>query len=358
MASPSSNSPQKRIEREVVVRPGRLTVMLLVGGLLPVASFAQTIRTPPAMPPSPLGSRTDLTEAVPASQGLDSLDPAGQRAVQNAIPLTPEMIEELQRRYGAVQQAAEQATQQLAFPVSRLISVTFAPGQATSIIQTVRGYPTAISFFDATGQPWPIGWNTNSNAANAAGGINCNASPAAAGGDGSPSVSAVGFYVCVPVKGSNTIEITPMSLVPRGGLVVNLQNGPKPLSFLMIAGHDRYDADMSVHLSDRGPNAKVTIDTRPGAPVTGAPYLNAMLAGVAPAEAVPLDVSGVSPDAVLAWRLGGETYLRTRYTLMSPAWDASESGEGGITIYAIPSTPVVLLSAESRTVSASLKESR
>ncbi|WP_254065686.1 DotH/IcmK family type IV secretion protein [Acidisoma sp. L85] len=326
------------------MRPSSLAAILLVGCLVPLSSFAQDVAgTPPTMP---------------ADRGLSALDPAGQRAIQNAIPFTPEMIQELQQRYGAAQQAEEQGTQEVASPVSRMVSVTFEPGQATSIIQTVRGYPTAISFFDATGQPWPIGWNTNSNAANVAGGTNCNSSQAASDGDGSPSVNAVGFYVCVPVKGSNTIEITPMSLVPRGGLVVNLQDGPKPLSFLMIAGHDRYDADMSVHVADRGPNAKVIVDTRPGAPVTGAPYLNAMLAGVAPADAVPLDVSGVSPDEILAWRLGGEIYIRTRYTLMSPAWDASESGEGGTTIYAIPSTPVVLLSAGSRTVAAELKDAQ
>ena len=41
---------------------------------------------------------------------------------------------------------------------------------------------------------------------------------------------------------------------------------------------------------------------------------------------------------------------------MSPAWDASEAGEGGVTIYAIPSTPVVLFSADNQTVSAELKE--
>jgi intracellular multiplication protein IcmK len=330
------------------VRPSLLAAMLLVGGLAPFASYAQDASGPSTAPPT----------TAPADPGLSGLDPAGRRAVHNAIPLTPEMIQELERRYGAAQQAEEQATQQIASPVSRMISVTFAPGQATSIIQTVRGYPTAISFFDSTGQPWPIGWNTNSNAANVVGGTDCNSAQSGSSGNGSPSVEAVGFYVCVPVKGSNTIEITPMSLVPRGGLVVNLQNGPKPLSFLMIAGRDRYDADMSVHVSERGPKAKVMVDTRPGAPVTGAPYFNAMLAGVAPADAVPLDVSGVSPDDVLAWRLGGETYIRTRFTLMSPAWDASESGEGGTTIYAIPSTPVVLLSADSRTVSAELKDAR
>ena len=332
------------------MRQDYLLATVLLVGLVPIGAVAQTGPGPAAAP--------DTTGQPPAGQGLDGLDAAGQRAVHNAIPFTPEMIQELQRRYGAVQGAQEQATQLIASPVNRLVNAAFAPGQATNIIQTVRGYPTAISFFDATGQPWPIGWNTNSNAANVSGGTNCNSSQSGSGGDGSPSVNAVGFYVCVPVKGSNTIEITPMSLVPRGGLVVNLQNAPKPLSFLLISGRDRYDADMSVHVSDRGPNAKVMVDTRPGAPVTGAPYLNSMLAGVAPADAIPLDVSGVSPDEVRAWRLGGETYIRTRYTLMSPAWDASESGEGGTTIYAIPSTPVVLLSADSRTVSAELKEPR
>ncbi|RYF09890.1 MAG: type IV secretion protein DotH, partial [Deltaproteobacteria bacterium] len=46
------------------------------------------------------------------------------------------------------------------------------------------------------------------------------------------------------------------------------------------------------------------------------------------------------------------------YTLMSPPWDGSQSGEGGTTIYALPITPVVLLSVNNRTVSAELKEER
>ena len=319
----------------------RSTAIAFLLAAAPCIAVAQPVDSPSSAPPSD-----------PAA------DAAAQRAVRNAIPLTPEMIQQLQQRYGEVQRAQEQGMQQIAAPVNRGVTTSFAPGQVTNIIQTVRGYPTAISFFDATGQPWPVGWNTTRTAATLNGGRHCNSTPPQGGGAGRPSVNAVGFYVCVPVKGSNTIEITPMSLVPRGGLVVNLQNAPKPLSFLLIAGQSRYDADMSVHVADRGPNAKVLVDTRPGAPVTGAPYLNSMLEGIAPADAVPLSVEGVSPDEVRAWRLGGETYIRTRYTLMSPAWDASENGEGGVTIYAIPSTPVVLLSADQRTVSALLKEER
>lgn len=270
----------------------------------------------------------------------------------DAIPLTPEMIQRLGDRVRGNQRARDQAQTELAAPVNRRVNVSFAPGAATSIINTVKGYPSAISFFDATGQPWPVAWDTNSNPAAASGGQGCSAN---IGGSGGPSAIAVGFFVCSPAKGSNTLEITPMSVAPRGGLVVSLEGAPKPVTFLIVAGGGRYDADLSVHVSDRGPKARVEIMTRPNVPETGSAYLTAMLQGAPPAEAVPLSVEGVSPDNLRAWRLGRNVYLRTSYTLLSPEWTASEA-EGGTTIYAVPNTPVVLLSINGRTVSASLKE--
>jgi intracellular multiplication protein IcmK len=80
-----------------------------------------------------------------------------------------------------------------------------------------------------------------------------------------------------------------------------------------------------------------------------------MLNGIAPADAVPLQVEGVSPEGLRAWRLGKNVYLRTSYTLLSPEWTASEA-EGNLTVYAVPNTPVVLLSVNGRTVSAKLKD--
>ena len=142
--------------------------------------------------------------------------------MQDAIPLTPEMIEELARRYNATRRAQEQAVTEIAAPLNRQVNVSFAPGAATSIINTVKGYPTAVAFFDSTGQPWPIQWDTNSNPAAITGGTNCNA-PANGGG---PAAVAIGFFVCTPTKGSNVLEITPMSLAPRGGLVISLEGAP------------------------------------------------------------------------------------------------------------------------------------
>ena len=297
---------------------------------------------------------TGPAEPADASDTANSANgnsPAAQKAVQDAIPLTPEMIEELARRYNATRRAQEQAVTELAAPLNRQVNVSFAPGAATSIINTVKGYPTAVAFFDSTGQPWPIQWDTNSNPAAITGGTNCNA-PANGGG---PSAVAIGFFVCTPTKGSNVLEITPMSLAPRGGLVISLEGAPSPLTFLLISGGGRYDADLSVHVASRGPHAKVEIITQADAPDTGAPFLTGMLEGVPPADAVPLSVEGVSPDAVRAWRLGPNVYLRTNYTLLSPEWTASEA-QAGTTVYAIPNTPVVLLSVNGRTVSALLKD--
>jgi intracellular multiplication protein IcmK len=276
-----------------------------------------------------------------------------QQAVQNAIPLTPAMITQLAQRYQANQQAAEQAGTSLAEPASREVNVSFAPGIAISIINAVKGYPTAVSFFDSTGQPWPVEWDTNSDPAAVATGNDCNVQQ---NGGGGPSVEAIGFLVCTPAKGSNVLEITPMSVAPRGGLVVSLQGAPKPLTFLLMSGTSTYDADLSVHVDGPGPNAQVA-DIAPlqDAPDTGAPFLTGMLEGVPPADATPLSVEGVSPDDLRAWKLGNNVYLRTSDTLLSPEWTASEA-EAGTTVYALPDTPVVLLSVAGRTVSAELKE--
>ena len=298
----------------------------------------------------PQGSANENPRTTQTNPGPQN-NPTAEKAARDALPLTPEMIDELAKRFNASRRAEEQAMVEPGVPVNRRINVSFAPGAATSIISTMKGYPTAVSFFDSTGQPWPIQWNTNSNPAAVAGGTNCNV----ANGSGGPSVAAVGFYVCTPVQGSNVLEIAPISISPRGGLVVSLDGAPKPLAFVLLAGGGRYDASLSVHVGDRGPHARVDIMTRPDVPDTGAPFLTAMLQGVPPAEAVPLSVSGVSPDRLRAWRLGRKVYLRTSYTLMSPQWTASES-EGGFTIYAVPDTPLVLLSDRGQTVSATLKE--
>jgi intracellular multiplication protein IcmK len=284
----------------------------------------------------------------PAEQGAPGSNAA---TPESAIPLTPEMIRELGRRFGDAERAKEEAVTPAALPLSRKINVAMAAGQAVSIVDTVKGFTSALSFFDSTGKPWPIAWDTNSNPA-AVTGTNCTASAS----PGGPSATAAGFFVCTPVKGSNVLEITPVSLQPRGGLVVTLEGAEKPVVFLLVAGGGRYDADLTVAVGGRGPNAKPELVQHLNRPDTGAPFLTAMLDGVPPADAVPLSVTGVSPDELRAWHFRDRIYVRTRYPLLSPEWTDSEAGPGGVTVYAVPPTPVILLSADGRTIAAHIKE--
>lgn len=304
----------------------------------PTAAFVLTLIVSAAQaqeaPPQP----------APPPPGVD--DPAFRAGAQNAIPLTREMILELGRRYQEQQGAREEViAPRLASPRTRSVNATLSAGGAVPIIQTVRGYPTALAFLDATGQPWPIAWDTNSN-------------PASTGSTQAAAVQAQGFEVHVPLKGSNVLQIAPRSAIPRGGLLVNLEGAAAPLTFMIVGGRDSYDARVDVRVAARGPNARVEIITRPNTPETGAAYLTAMLDGAPPAEAIPLSVTGVSPDDARAWRMGDKIYLRTQYTVLSPEWTASEHGLGGMTIYALPSTPSILLSDRitGRSITARLSE--
>ncbi len=304
-------------------------LLLVAGCLLPGIARAQQDNG--AAPPPP-----------PRPGGLD--DPAFRAAMQGEIPLTREMILELGRRFRENQDAREQVVApRIATPATRSVNMSIAPGSSVPIIEVQQGYPTALAFVDSTGQPWPIAWDTNSN-------------PSDGGTAQAAVVQAIGSEVRVPIKGGNVLTIAPTSSAPRGGLLVTLQGASAPLSFIIASPGNRFDARVDVRVADRGPNAKVQIITRPNTPETGAAYLTAMLDGAPPAQAVPLTISGVSPDDVRAWRLGERVYLRTQYTLLSPEWTASESGQGGMTIYALPSTPVVLLSTRGRSVAARLSE--
>ena len=188
--------------RRLLEKTGEARLGILIAALGLVGTAVPALAQAPTAPPG----------AGTAQNGAND-NPAAQKAVQDAIPLTPEMIEALARRFRANQQTQEQAVTEMAVPDNRQINTSFAPGGATSIIQTIKGYPTAVSFFDSTGQPWPVQWDTNSNPAAIAGGANCNVQTN--GNAGGPAAMAVGFFVCAPTKGSNVLEITPVSRAAR-----------------------------------------------------------------------------------------------------------------------------------------------
>jgi intracellular multiplication protein IcmK len=323
------------------------SLLALVFAALPLAAAAQDTQHQPPPFSAPPGSS----------------NPSYGAAEQSALPLTPGMIQQLAHRYHAQQQAISQAQiPQAVTPQTRLVSLSLGPSAVTNIVQTVQGYPSSISFVDSTGQPWPIAWTSNSAPSGAGSGVCGPGGPGPSAGGrhggpvGAPAVMASGFNVCVPYKGSNTLEIEPMTRYPRGGLLVNLQNAPAPVTFLLLSGVHDYDARVTAQVDERGPDAAPEIISRPNAPEIGAPYLTAMLDGTPPASAVPLAVQGASPEMISAWRYNGQLYLRTTAQVLSPEWVADERTVGGVKIYELPDTPVVLMSSGGQTFSISFKE--
>jgi intracellular multiplication protein IcmK len=309
------------------------------------------------------GAAQSVTPAFLPQNG--SPHPNFSAAAQNAIPITPGMIRALQHRYDGVSKAiADAHTSPMAIPETDTVTVGLGPQSVTNIIETAYGFPTAVAFLDSTGAPWPIAWTTNSNPAPGSpttksdtcvnGG---NPATAATAGTAMPAIVASGFIVCVPYKGSNVLEISPRSRYPRGGLLVNLKGAAAPLPFLILTNSTHYEARLDVQINQRGPDASPEVYVRSNAPETGAPALTAMLNGEPPADAVPLGIIGASPEAIRAWRYRGQIYIRTRDKILSPEWDGSEYGPDGVGIYAVPNTPVVLMSGgDGRTFSVSFKE--
>ncbi|MCI1374176.1 MAG: DotH/IcmK family type IV secretion protein [Acetobacter sp.] len=277
------------------------------------------------------------------SNGAPRVDP-----IYEGLPPPPNAMQSFYDRFDQGQKNLDAADDphRLATPVSRSVRVTLTPGAQTNIIRIAQDYPAAITFLDETGQPWPIAWNI---ATNKSGGCDPH-------GQGQNSaVRTVGINACVPEAGSNVLQLTPISRYAHGGILVNLKDAPKPISFMIISGTGAYDADLTVRVAARGPNAKDMPNLEPNAPVTGDRNLDDMLDGTPPADAVPLLVSGVSPDRIRAWKLGNKMYLRTDYMPISPAPSAHES-EYGIGIYEIPETSKVLLSSGARIISVTLSE--
>ncbi len=307
-----------------------------------------------------------LAAASPAAHGQpvsasNGIDPNAQAAAAS-IPFIPDaLVEDLARRLDSQRRRSEAVTNPvLAVPVNRSVNVSLGPGGTTPAVQTVMGYPTSIAFLDSTGQPWPIHWDENSNPSVPAPATPGGVTNASAGVGVAPAVSyGTGFDVSVPVKGGNVLNITTRSPGPRGGLAVMLEGASAPLAFVLMANNQRFDSRLAVMVAGRGPNARAQASGgfgRPGEPVTGAAQRLSMLDGVAPAQAVPLGVSGLSPDDIRAWRLGDRIYLRTRARVVSPQPVGREFGMDGVAIFEIPAVPSVLVTAGGQLVPIHLQE--
>ena len=269
---------------------------------------------------------TDGTEALdqlvtPPNQAQDInrqvSDQAFNMALDQALPLRPDQIQQLIARMSAVQDAAAPTLRDPSrpTPVMKVETVSLDPSGQPPVLMVAAGYVTSVMLMDATGAPWPI----------------------------SDLAFAGKFEASIPTNSQHVLRIIPLNRFQEGNITIQLKDLATPVTIRLVAGKDEVYYRYDMRIPAMGPNARAPRFESANSLVGGDSVMMAVLDGYPPAGAKRLQVSGVD-DRTAAWDVNGQTYLRSPHSLLSPAWSSSTTSGDGTTVYAIESTPVLLMS--------------
>lgn len=229
---------------------------------------------------------------------------------QTMLPLSPEQIKQLHALFNQAQAAAATTPGTPPRPTISSQYVRLEPGATPTAIRLAEGYVTTLAFLDTTGQPWPV---DNYDI-------------------GNPQAFNIQWD-----KKSNLLMIQATSLYSVGNLAIQLRGLETPVMLTLISGQKAVDYRVDLRIPGNGPNAKALLGRN--LPESANPNLLNILEGVPPVGNTTLKISG---GPAQAWLVGNHLYLRTRLTLISPAWIATMSSPDGMKAYEMPKTPVIL----------------
>ena len=239
------------------------------------------------------------------------------------MPFTQEQIEQLGLLLRQVRAATARGGG--AVPEALHRRIRFQPGHVLDIppVALARGYTTAISFTDVTGEPWPIEEVLVDEAF----------LPARAGER--------------PDGARHLLYLAPVRANAHGNAIVKLKDLTEPVVLALGDGAGSADFRVDIRIARAGPLAD------PEALVSLPPFqagdddLLHLLAGLPPADATRLAVAG-GDGAHRAWAQGVDILLVTSATLLSPGPWAAERSASGQWAYRLPATPFALVSAGGR----------
>ncbi len=266
------------------------------------SNSAQNVPLPPPADTGPTPEDIDTAR----SKAFDAL-------TLTALPMTSEQIRKLRGLFAQSQRAAS------AYPVAppkAIISsqqVSLEPGATPPIIRLGQGFVSSVLFLDSTGAPWPI----------------------QAYDIGNPTAYNISWD-----KVSNILMMQSITQFTMGNLAILLKGLSTPIMITIVPGQPVVDYRLEMRVQGLGPNAKPQISN--GLPDAADSSLMNLLDGVAPPKAKPLTIPNSTSQA---WLLGKDKmYLRTRLTLLSPAWISKMSSADGMNVYEIPKTSSILVS--------------
>lgn len=237
-------------------------------------------------------------------------------ATRNGLfPLRPDEIEQMLDVYNTTRFVGETSGRAIPTPMVKVASISLDPSVRPEVIKTSPGHVTSITVLDVSGQPWPI-----------------------------QDVSWAGeFEVMPPEDDGHVIRVTPMSAHGIGNMSVRLIDLPTPVTFTLQTGGDEVYYRFDARIPEYGPNGVVPLIRSNSGLMAGNALMTSVLDGTPPADALRLSVTGVDARTSV-WKTGGQIFVRTPYSLLSPGWQSSASSSDGMKVYTIAPSPVLLLS--------------
>ena len=279
----------------------------------------------PAVPAPKTEAQKEAIRKAVSNEAFNNL-------MHSIMPLTPDQIRALRTGYSKSQKAAaEYPGGRPPKATSSSVQVDLSPGSTPPVVRLEKGMTSTVVFVDATGQPWPITSYTSS--------ITANVSTAA----DSPR---------------NVIVLSPNKAYSASNMEVTLKGLDTPVMVQLIPGQNIVDYRTDLRIPAQGPNAAADYQ---GLPSAGGPHLLAILDGIAPQGAKALAVAGSdgsnANSTCQAWEVGGEMYVRTRMTLLSPGFSSKIQSADGTNAYELPSvSPSLLMMRNGQVVNINIED--
>ena len=239
---------------------------------------------------------------------------------RQAMPFTQEQIQLL----GELLQQVRAATAEAAGdpPAARLRRMQIHPGEGRMpFIQLSRGYTSAITFTDITGEPWPIEEVLVDQA------------------------FLPGRADNRPPGAQHILYLAPTRSYLHGNALVKLADLTEPIVLALIDDEAAADVRVDIRITLPGPAADAEALVQRPPFQAGDDHLLELLAGQPPGSATRLVVSGGSPTD-RAWAAGEDILLVTSAIVLSPGPWAAERAADGRWAYRLPTTPFALVSRD------------
>lgn len=270
-----------------------------------------------AMPPPALNEQ---------DEALTERKEAFSRAAGSMMPLKPAEIRRLLEMYDGTTQAIETPIYPNPEPESSFVQASLEPGAKPVVVKTAVGNVTTISIVDATGQPWPV----------------------------QDMTWAGDFQVEQPDAGSHIIRISPQSHFAQGNVSMRLIGLNPPVILSLRTDRKTVAVRLDIQIPEVGPKGVLPPVVTPISIKAGNDEITKVLLGISShAGLSKMTVEGVD-GRTSAYVKGGVMYVRTPYTLLSPAWNSSVQSADGMHVYELSNTPVLLLSDKGKMLRAYL----